>query len=194
MPHIDKDLETLAKSCLPCLRVKQAPAPAPLHPWTWPSQPWQCVYVDFAGPFLNHSCRCLLKWALPLPRVPLMFFDMCLRRIGQFVASEFPQFLQQNGMKHCAPYHPATMGWQKGLWDPSNRLCLLQVYQGFLGSWRISCCATVPPTGRTPASLFLHRELCTRLYISSSLTVHAKCWMNKPNKFNSMTNTFEPES
>ena len=34
---IDKELETLAKSCTECAVVKQTPAKAPLHPWTWPS-------------------------------------------------------------------------------------------------------------------------------------------------------------
>lgn len=45
-------VKTLAKSCQSCLAVKQAPPTAPVHPWTWPSKPWQRV-VDFVGPFLN---------------------------------------------------------------------------------------------------------------------------------------------
>ena len=51
--QLDKDLETLAKSCVSCLSVKQSPASAPLHPWTWPSKPWTRVHVDFAGPFMG---------------------------------------------------------------------------------------------------------------------------------------------
>ena len=51
--NTDKDIEHLAQSCQTCLSVKQAPPPAPLHPWTWPSQPWQHVHIDFADPFLN---------------------------------------------------------------------------------------------------------------------------------------------
>ena len=27
---------------------------ASLHSWDWPEQPWKQVYIDFAGPFLNH--------------------------------------------------------------------------------------------------------------------------------------------
>ena len=52
---LDKDLEAMARSCCACLAVKQAPANAPLHPWAWPSQPWQRLHIDFAGPFLDKS-------------------------------------------------------------------------------------------------------------------------------------------
>ena len=48
---MDKDIESLGKSCRACLAVKQTPAKAPLHPWEWPSQPWQRIHVDFVGPF-----------------------------------------------------------------------------------------------------------------------------------------------
>ena len=36
---------------VPCQAVKQVPASAPLHPWTWPEKPWQRVHIDFTGPF-----------------------------------------------------------------------------------------------------------------------------------------------
>lgn len=54
-PGLDKEIEDLAKSCLPCQSVKQAPAAAPLHPWIWPTKPWQRIHMDFAGPFLGKS-------------------------------------------------------------------------------------------------------------------------------------------
>ena len=64
---IDKELETLAKSCTECAAVKQTPAKAPLHPWMWPSRPWQRIHIDFAGPFLNKSFLIVIdaysKWA-----------------------------------------------------------------------------------------------------------------------------------
>ena len=61
---IDKDLESLAKSCPECAEVKQAPPSAPLHPWIWPSRPWQRIHLDFAGPFLEiffYSGGCSLQ-------------------------------------------------------------------------------------------------------------------------------------
>ena len=47
--------------------MKQAPASAPLHPWIWPSRPWQRIHLDFAGPFLGKFFFILVdahsKWA-----------------------------------------------------------------------------------------------------------------------------------
>ena len=64
---IDKELETLVKSCTECATVKQTPAKAPLHPWTWPSRPWQRIHIGFAGPFLDKSFLIVIdaysKWA-----------------------------------------------------------------------------------------------------------------------------------
>ena len=36
---VDKDIESLVKSCQACQAVKNAPHMAPLHPWLWPSRP-----------------------------------------------------------------------------------------------------------------------------------------------------------
>jgi hypothetical protein len=39
---------------------------APLHPWEWPSAPWERVHVDFAGPFMDSMFLVLVcahsKW------------------------------------------------------------------------------------------------------------------------------------
>ena len=51
-PSIDKSSESIAKSCQVCHEAKQTPANAPLHPWTWPSKPWQHIHLDFTGPFM----------------------------------------------------------------------------------------------------------------------------------------------
>ena len=50
---MDKDLEELARSCFAGLAVKQSLAKASLHPWTLPDCPWQRLYIDFVGPFVN---------------------------------------------------------------------------------------------------------------------------------------------
>ena len=49
-PSLDKDIEDCVKRCADCQSACPAPAKAPLHPWAWPSQPWQRVHVDYAGP------------------------------------------------------------------------------------------------------------------------------------------------
>ena len=64
--HLDEDIETLCKSCSSCLAVKSCPAAAPLHPWSWPSSPWQQVHVNFARPFIGSTFLLLVdshsKW------------------------------------------------------------------------------------------------------------------------------------
>ena len=50
---IDLEIEGLEKGCSGCQRVQHAPKCSPLHPWEWPSTPWQRIHVDFAGPFLG---------------------------------------------------------------------------------------------------------------------------------------------
>ena len=52
-PGLDRELEECARNCYECQSVKNFPAVAPLHPWLWPSKPWQRVHIDFAGPFQN---------------------------------------------------------------------------------------------------------------------------------------------
>ena len=46
-PGLDREVEQLVKSCLPCQSVKNAPL---LHLWLWPAKPWQRIHVNFAGP------------------------------------------------------------------------------------------------------------------------------------------------
>ena len=37
-PGLDRCLERCVQECLPCQAVRNAPAPAPLHPWLWPTK------------------------------------------------------------------------------------------------------------------------------------------------------------
>ncbi|XP_063814156.1 uncharacterized protein K02A2.6-like [Pseudophryne corroboree] len=132
-PGIDGQIEILTKGCEGCQRVQNAPPLAPLHPWEWPSSPWQRVHIDFAGPFMD--CTFLIavdahsKW----PEVIKMksttsektiavlrtIFarnglpeQVCSDNGPQFVSMEFKKFMQDNGIKHftSAPHHPATNG------------------------------------------------------------------------------------
>ncbi|XP_063775454.1 uncharacterized protein K02A2.6-like, partial [Pseudophryne corroboree] len=132
-PGIDGQIETLTKGCEGCQRVQNAPPLAPLHPWEWPSSPWQRVHIDFAGPFMD--CMFLIavdahsKW----PEVIKMksttsektiavlrtIFarnglpeQVCSDNGPKFVSMEFKKFMQDNGIKHftSAPHHPATNG------------------------------------------------------------------------------------
>ena len=52
-PGIDKDFEILVKQCSGYQMQQKETQSCNLHPWEWPSPPWERVHVDFAGPFLN---------------------------------------------------------------------------------------------------------------------------------------------
>ena len=65
-PKLDEDIDNVARSCTSCQSVKKALSTAPLHPWTWPSKPWQCIHIDFAGPFIRKMFHVIVcahsKW------------------------------------------------------------------------------------------------------------------------------------
>ena len=132
-PGIDHDIETLAKSCSGCQNVKHVPPSAPIHPWEWPSRPWQRIYIDFAGPFLDSMFLVIVdaysKWpeviamkstsaAKTLEVLRTVFARTGLPNIivsdngPQFTSEEFAHFIAANGIKHItsAPYHPSTNG------------------------------------------------------------------------------------
>jgi len=49
-PHLDSDIDQCVKYCYPCQSSRNAPAKAPQHPWEWPTEPWQSIHRDYAGP------------------------------------------------------------------------------------------------------------------------------------------------
>ena len=49
-PKIDSDIERIVSTCLVCQKMRSEPAKAPVHPWTFPTQAWSRIHVDFAGP------------------------------------------------------------------------------------------------------------------------------------------------
>lgn len=45
-PKLDQEIETKVRACGVCQSVQKSPPVAPLHPWNWPSQPWQRLHID----------------------------------------------------------------------------------------------------------------------------------------------------
>ena len=73
-PKIDKDIEHLAKSCPGCqLQQNEAgKVPLHLHPWEWPTTPWQRIHLDFAGPFLGRMFLIIVDAHSKWPEVEIM--------------------------------------------------------------------------------------------------------------------------
>ena len=143
-PGIDKELEALVKSCQDCAAVKQTPAKAPLHPWTWPTQPWERIHIDFAGPFMNKSFLIVVDAYSKLAEVIEMKQTTTDRTIAalrhvfsshgipvqiisdngpQFTSSDFAEFVKQNGIKHSrtSPITRLRMVRLNGLYARSKR-------------------------------------------------------------------------
>ncbi|XP_039543047.1 uncharacterized protein K02A2.6-like [Pimephales promelas] len=132
-PGMDQDVERVVQNCEVCQRFQKAPAQAPLHPWEWPSSPWERLHVDYAGPFLERMFLILVdshsKWMEVYPvthatsRITIEKLRMCFSTHGLpkmlvsdngtcFTSNEFEMFMKNNGIHHVtsAPYHPSSNG------------------------------------------------------------------------------------
>ena len=189
---IDKDIETVVKSCKPCQAVRNAPPMAPLHPWLWPTKPWQRLHADFAGPFQGRMyllvCDTHFKW----PKIIEMKNTTANKTIEelcklfasyglpeqivtdngpQFIAEEFAAFTKGNGIKHIksAPYHPSTNGAVERLVQTFKKSMKASQYDGRshsqrLASFLLSYRSTPhSTTHEMPGDLFLKRKLRTHL-------------------------------
>ena len=52
-PGIDRDVDTIARSCIPCQAQGLQPSPEPSRMPDMPSEPWKALHVDICRPFLN---------------------------------------------------------------------------------------------------------------------------------------------
>ena len=159
-PKIDKDFEHLAESCPGCQLQQNEAGRVQLHPWEWPTRPWQRIHLDFAGPFLG--------------RMFLIIVDACTSRNRQwphFTSVEFQLFLKTNGIKHIttAPFHPATNGqaerfvqsFKHAMKCQKQSTSPLQTSMAkFLLAYRNTAHSTM---GEPLSVLFLGRPLRTRL-------------------------------
>ena len=189
---IDKDIETVVKSCEPCQAVRNAPPMASLHPWLWPTKPWQRLHTDFAGPFQGRMyllvCDAHSKWPeiIEMKNTTANKTIEELRKLfasyglpeqivtdngPQFIAEEFAAFTKGNEIKHIksAPYHPSTNGAVERLVQTFKKSMKASQYDGRshfqrLASFLLSYRSTPhSTTHETPGDLFLRRKLRTRL-------------------------------
>ena len=67
--------------------MKKAPPAAPLHPWLWPTKPWQRIHVDFAGPINGKSYLLVVDAHSKWPEIIEMNSTTVQRTIAEDVCS-----------------------------------------------------------------------------------------------------------
>ena len=189
-PKLDKHLEDMVKSCTSCQSVKEAPPVAPLHPWIWPTKPWERIHVDFAGPYQNKMFLIVVdahsKWpeviqmsstsaeqTVVVMRQLFATYGLPLQLVSdngpQFTAVQFQHFLKGNGVKHirCTPYHPSSNGLAERFVRTFKQAMKAGEGDGLpllhrLQNFLLSYRATPhATTNKSPSSLFLHRPIRT---------------------------------
>ena len=184
-PGIYADLKDKVQSCQDCQANRKSPAPAPLHPWEWPTRPWARIHIDHAGPFLGKLFLVVVdahsKWleVVPVSSTTSRTTIDVLRAIfathglpemlvsdngTAFTSGEFATFTKQNGICHVtsAPYHPASNGLAERavqtFKEGLKKTRATDVMTGlarFLFQYRITPHST---TGISPAELLMGRR------------------------------------
>ena len=191
-PGIDKQLEGVAKTCVPCQSNAHSPPKAPLQVWPWPTTPWERIHVDFLGPFLGKMIFIAVdahsKWpvAYIMPSTTAAQTIEVLREMfarnglpkqlvsdngPQFRADEFRQFLSRNGVQHTLtpPYHPASNGAAERFVQTIKQSLRASHHSGTplsqaLATFLLRYRSTPHCTmGVAPCMLFCNRRLRTRL-------------------------------
>ena len=132
-PHIDDDVETYVKQCKACQQNRPHEHETLLFSWNVPTEPWQRIHIDYAGPFEGSSWLVVVdafsKWIEIKPQrstttsgtvkaLREIFCRFGLPRVivsdngPQFSSQEFKQFCDSNNIVHIrsTPYHPKTNG------------------------------------------------------------------------------------
>ena len=191
-PKLDSAIESLVHSCTHCQANQATPQAAPLHPWLWPSRPWQRIHVDFAGPFQGRTFLVVVDAHSKCPEVITMSSTTASATIRelrhlfasfglpeqlvsdngpQFVSEEFQSFLKVNHVKHLrsAPYHPSSNGLAERFVRTFKQALKAsesssRTFHQRLMSFLLSY-RTTPhsTTGVSPDQLFLGRSVRTRL-------------------------------
>lgn len=189
---IDKDIEDLSRDCVECANVRKSPPRISSHCWERPSEPFERIHVDYAGPFLGLNFLVIVDAHTKWPEVkiiPDMTTDTTIIHLReffttfgvpsvivsdrgvQFTSEQFQTFLKKNGItqKLGAPYHPATNGQaERFVQTFKDKLkaikCEKRNVQYELHKILMAYRRTVhPATGKSPSMLVFGRQIKSRL-------------------------------
>lgn len=191
-PTLEEDIENVVNSCDICKQQRSMPATAPVHTWKWASGPWERIHLDFAEvnkqmflvvmdayarwPEIFHMQTTTSSKTIETLRGLFAAYGLPKEVVTdngpQFISGEFETFLTMNAVKHIKTpaYHPASNGLAERLVQNFKRslaknramggMTLQHCIANFLFSYRNMPHTT---TKKTPAELFLKRQVRTRL-------------------------------
>ena len=188
-PKLDDDIRDVVRACENCQQLKGKAPEAPLHPWQWPTRPWERVHADYCE--VNGRMFLILvdahsKWMDVFPtrgsdsEVTIDKLRSSFANWGVpttivtdnaqcFVSKQFETFCQVNGIRHLTT--PCLSPKSNGLAERAVQTFKSGFYKQSIGSieTRVSRFLfryrTTPHslTMRSPAELFLGRQPRTHL-------------------------------
>ncbi|XP_055615010.1 uncharacterized protein K02A2.6-like [Toxorhynchites rutilus septentrionalis] len=179
-------------NCADCQSVRAEPTKMNLHCWETPSEPFQRVHVDFAGPFMETYFFIYVDAFSKWPEIKICrsitaegTVAMCRKLFStfgipsvlvsdhgvQFTSEVFQQFLKMNRVVHKmgAPYHPATNGQaERYVQTFKQKLKALKCSKSQLNLELSNILLTYrkmihPSTGKSPSMLVFGRQIRSRL-------------------------------
>lgn len=143
-PGIDKQLEEFVKQCSSCQEVAKQPTKTLLHSWPIPSEAWERVHADYAGP-LNGKYLLIIVDAFS--KFPVVYvtnststqttidkLSDCFGLLGNpgklvtdnatnFKSAKFEEFCAQRGIVHTTSpaFHPQSNGQAERFVDTIKR-------------------------------------------------------------------------
>ena len=188
-PRLDDDIRDVVRACAKCQEFQNRSSDVPLHPWVWPTRPWQRVHMDYCAAngtmFLVLVCA-HSKWIDVFPtrssdtdttieKLRMSFANWGIPQVlvsnnaQAFVSKEFTAFCRVNGIRHLTTpcLSPKSNGaaekavdiLKRGLYKQKTGWVQTRVSR-FLFRYRTTPHST---TQCTPAELFLGRVPRTHL-------------------------------
>ncbi|XP_059048821.1 uncharacterized protein K02A2.6-like [Achroia grisella] len=190
-PEIDTDIEGLGRECEACRIVRDAPPRSSLHPWEFPTAPWQRLHADFAQ--LNGKYYIIIvdansKWldaalirstsaidTIQYFRKLFSIFGLPVQLVTDngppFQSHEFNDFCKKNTIRHttASPHRPQGNGAAENAVKTIKKTLKKAIYEG--QDVTSALCRFLfqyrncehATTGVAPAVALLGRRLRTRL-------------------------------
>lgn len=196
-PGLDHEIEALVASCDSCQVNRNMPA-STSHSWITPSNPWERLHIDFAGPFQQKTYLIVIDPYSKWPEVKLVSSTSsecaikALREIFAtqglpetvvsdngtgFTSEQFKEFMKCNGIRHILtpPYSPASNGQaERTVQTVKNKLRSLSGTDIDVKLPRLLFGLRTAPstvTGKSPAEMLNKRRFRTRFEIIHPFSV-----------------------